>query len=97
MFAFENILQTLKKEKNRLIQEYSIQSLALFGSYSRNEQTLDSDIDIMVELGTDHLGLRFIDLAEDLEKILEHKVDLVSKDAIKPRYWVEIEQDIKYV
>ncbi|WP_366090998.1 nucleotidyltransferase domain-containing protein, partial [Segetibacter sp.] len=43
----------------------------------------ESDIDIMVELHG-YLGYGFIELAEKLEYILQKKVDLVSRDGLKP-------------
>jgi len=62
----------------------------LFGSYARNEQTETSDIDILVELDyTKKVGMEFISMQFDLEKLLHSKVDLVSAGGlskyIKPR------------
>lgn len=62
----------------------------LFGSYARNEQSKDSDIDILVELDhTKPVGLGFVTMKIELEKILSIKVDLVSTSGIskyiKPR------------
>lgn len=45
-----DILMELKKVKPILKDKYGVISLALFGSYSRNEQTENNDIDIMVDL-----------------------------------------------
>ncbi len=44
----------------------------------------------MVEFN-DKIGIRFIDLAEEIESLLERDVDLVSKKAIKPKYFKSIE------
>lgn len=70
--------------------------MAIFGSYSRNEEDKDSDVDIVVEFNG-KIGLRFIDLAHELEKLIDLKVDLVSKNGIKKRYWNSIKQDLIYV
>ena len=70
--------------------------MAIFGSYSRGEQSQSSDVDIMVEFDKP-IGLRFVDLAEDLESLLSTKVDLVSRKAIKPRLLRIIEPDFIYV
>lgn len=43
------IIQQLKKAKPFLSKKYGLTELALFGSYSRNEETDLSDIDIMVD------------------------------------------------
>ena len=51
----------------------------LFGSFSRGEATETSDIDLLVELDyTQPIGLEFIQMKLDLQKILSQKVDLVS-------------------
>jgi len=51
----------------------------LFGSYSRGEETEDSDVDLLVELDySQPIGLEFIQMQIDLQKLLSKKVDLVS-------------------
>ena len=78
-------------------RSYGFTSLALFGSYSRNTAVVGkSDIDVMVEFA-EPIGIRFIDLADELEQILKQKVDLVSRKAIKPKYFKVIEPDLIYV
>jgi len=55
----------------------------LFGSYVRNEANNQSDIDILVDLDyTQRIGLQFIQMKIDLEKLLENKVDLVSSNGL---------------
>jgi predicted nucleotidyltransferase len=43
------------------------------------------------------IGIEFIDLANELEILLRRKVDLVSKEGIKPKYFQEIQPEILYV
>jgi predicted nucleotidyltransferase len=51
----------------------------LFGSYVRGQADEDSDIDILVDLDySEKIGLQFIQMKLDLEKLLNSKVDLVS-------------------
>ncbi|MCK6612170.1 MAG: nucleotidyltransferase domain-containing protein [Bacteroidia bacterium] len=71
-------------------------NIAIFGSYARNQQTPDSDIDILVEFNKP-IGMEFIDLAEELEKILSQKVDLVSKRGLKESHFRAIQDEISYV
>lgn len=55
----------------------------LFGSYVRGEADDQSDIDILVDLDySQKIGLQFIQMKLDLEKILSTKVDLVSSNGI---------------
>jgi predicted nucleotidyltransferase len=44
------ILSELKRVKPELINKYGLASLALFGSYSRDEQSKESDIDLLLTL-----------------------------------------------
>ena len=86
----------LSLAKPNLEKKYGIPSLALFGSYNRNEANTNSDIDVMVEFN-EPLGVKFIDLADELEDILHEKVDLVSRKAIKPAYYHHIQSHLIYV
>jgi uncharacterized protein len=55
----------------------------IFGSYVRGEADNQSDIDILVDLDyTKTIGLQFIQMKLDLEKILNSKVDLVSSNGL---------------
>ena len=92
----QNITNKLSKLKVRLKERYPISSMALFGSYARNEQTDTSDVGIMVEFNG-KIGIKFIDLANDIEKALGLKVDLVSKKGIKEQYLNTILSDLIYV
>lgn len=57
----------------------------LFGSFSRNEQTPDSDVDIIVLLDKSRpIGLKFFGMWKDLEELLGRKVDLVSEGTLLP-------------
>jgi len=96
MLTKETIRTKLRETLPRLQEKYPIEKLALFGSYSRDEQNDNSDIDILVEFNG-NIGWEFFDLADELKKILGQKVDLVSRRGIKPHYWEFIHRDILYV
>ncbi len=96
MKSLNEIKSNLTSHKQELCSEYPIQSIAIFGSYARREQTENSDLDIMVEFN-DKIGIRFIDLAEEIEKITGLKVDLVSRKGIKNKYFNSISTDLIYV
>ncbi|MFA6262422.1 MAG: nucleotidyltransferase family protein [Bacteroidia bacterium] len=96
MTTLSDIKETLKNNKARLSTKYGLNNIAIFGSYGRGQQTADSDIDILVDFNQP-IGVEFIDLAEELEKLLRTKVDLVSKNGVKPEYFKQIESDLNYV
>ena len=57
----------------------------LFGSFSRGEETQDSDVDIIVSLDNSKpIGLKFFGMWSDLEELLGRKVDLVSEGTLLP-------------
>ena len=66
----------------------------LFGSFSRNEQTPDSDVHIIVLLDKSRpIGLKFFGMWNDLEELLGRKVDLVSEGTLLPFAQESAEKD----
>lgn len=96
MKSLTEIKATLAERKALLFDKYPIQSLAIFGSFARNEQNDDSDLDLVVEFNG-KIGSDFIMLADELESYLGFKVDLVSRKGIKDRYFQTIKSDLIYV
>lgn len=96
MKSLSEIKSTLQTNKDKLFVSYPIKSLAIFGSFARNEENELSDLDLLVEFN-DKIGIRFIDLANELETLMGVKVDLVSKKGIKKHYLQSIEEDLIYV
>jgi len=96
MKSLKEIKSTLSNHKDQLFADYPIKSLAIFGSYSRNEQNRESDLDLIVEF-YGKIGIRFIDLADELEDLLGFRIDLVSKNGIKDKYFQSISSDLIYV
>jgi predicted nucleotidyltransferase len=92
----EDILTALRDLKPTIAERYKLRSLALFGSYARNEQTPHSDVDVLVDVDPS-IGLGFIDLAEAIENRLGIKTDVIPADGVKPRYQAVIQQDLVYV
>jgi predicted nucleotidyltransferase len=92
----QEVLEQLAKSKDRLFAKYGIVELAILGSLSREAHTADSDIDILVDFSGE-IGIEFIDLAEELEEMLDKRVDLVSKKGVKDKYFDCIKDDLIYV
>lgn len=91
-----DILERLRELKPLLKEDYSVKSIGLFGSFSDNSFSKDSDIDILIELERP-IGWRFFTLAIFLEKIFERKIDLVTKNALKEQIRDQILKQVKYV
>lgn len=80
----EELLARLRRELPRLRLEYAVRSFGLFGSFARREQGEGSDVDLLVDYDQTPGMFRFLDLEEELETILGCRVDLVTRDALKP-------------
>ncbi|MCI0589282.1 MAG: nucleotidyltransferase domain-containing protein [Planctomycetes bacterium] len=93
MKATQEILRLLAQAKPELARRFGVRRLALFGSYARGEQREDSDVDVIVDVDPS-IGLRFVDLAEEIEDLLGVRTDLVSRRAIKARNWEVIEKEL---
>jgi len=72
----DEIIAYLKKHKNYFMQKYKIAKIILFGSYSRNENKQESDIDIAIETPVSDY-FKLYDFKEELEKSFHTQVDIV--------------------
>lgn len=77
-------IEEIKRKALPILQAYGVRRVGLFGSCVRGEMTSDSDIDMLVEIGSDISLLDFVGLKLELEDALNRKVDLVEYSTIKP-------------
>ena len=96
MTTKEEILRTLAKDKSELQKQFKVRKMALFGSYARGEQRVDSDVDILVDVDPS-IGLEFVTLARRLEALLGLNGDLVSSRAVSSKAMKFIESELIYV
>jgi predicted nucleotidyltransferase len=71
----------------------------LFGSFARNEETQDSDIDILVQF-TPGVKISLFDyggIVYDLEKSTGYRIDLVQEHMLKPFVREAVERDKKLI
>jgi len=68
-----------------LKERYNVESIGIFGSYLHQQQTENSDLDLLVTFYKSPSLLKFVELENYLSDLLEVKVDLVMKDTLKPR------------
>lgn len=79
-----------------LIREYSVKRLGLFGSFSDNSYSDNSDIDILVEFEKP-VGWKFLSLEIFLEEVFNRKIDLVTKNALKEHIKDKVLDQVKYI
>ncbi|MBW8877822.1 MAG: nucleotidyltransferase family protein [Acidobacteria bacterium] len=80
----DRYIHTLRQLLPELAQKYHVSSLEVFGSFVRDEQTSESDLDVLVTFSKTPGLLRFISLENFLGDLLGVKVDLVMKTALRP-------------
>ena len=92
------ITDILKKYEKELSRRYGIDRIGIFGSYIRNEDREESDLDILVEFEQDaDIGLlKFVEIENYLSDLLGVRVDLVEKSALKPRIGRHILKEVVY-
>lgn len=72
-----------RAEIKRLAAKAGVTNLRVFGSVARGQETAHSDIDLLVDLGTDTGLFTLVALRGELERLLEAGVDLVPADSLK--------------
>ena len=90
-----DIERILKEQKKYLSDKYFVEKIGIFGSYSRDEQTEESDIDILVEFNRP-VGFEFLELKEYLESLFQKPVDLVTINALKPLIKDNIMNEVQF-
>lgn len=94
MRTFDEIKNILLQNKERLEEKFGVREMAVFGSYARNKQNEQSDVDILVDFKEPIGLLKFIELERYLSDLLDVKVELVTRRALKPRIGKYILQEI---
>jgi len=92
-------LDILRKKQDTVLADFGVKKIGIFGSFAKGKQTSKSDIDILVEFDKNQkMGFfRFIELEDELKKMLKRKVDLVTKKALKPIMKQQVLEDVIYV
>ena len=97
----QNKDQVLREIKTRRadLRQFGVRRLGLFGSFVREEQSTESDLDFLVEFEPNEKTFNnYMDLAFFLEDLFERKVDLLTTESpspfIGPRILDEVEYDI---
>jgi len=77
MLSRDAAMQLLRQKRDYLREEFGVARIGIFGSIASDQPHDSSDVDIIVEFNRP-IGFRFMDLADYLEGLLGHKVDLLT-------------------
>ena len=92
--------QPLNKYQHKVIQiaqDNDVSYVALYGSYSRGEQTKDSDLDLLVSFDKKKGLLDLISIEQKLSELLNIKVDVVTKEGLNKHIKPYIQDDLKII
>lgn len=89
-------LNIFNEKRSILRDRYRVKEIGIFGSVARGEQTAASDVDVLVEFFEPIGFFKFLDLENFLASMLNKKVDLVTKKALKPIVKDQILKDTVY-
>src|SRR4030042_1929415 len=93
----EEVKNRLFDKKAEIRKRYHVKKIGVFGSIVRNKQTKKSDIDILVEFEKGHKDFfNYMRLKYYLEELLDRKVDLVIKEAVKAQLRERILNEVVY-
>ena len=98
MIRREEIIAYLQENKEIFHDLYGIRKIGLFGSFARNEQTDNSDLDILIEMDSksENIFDKRMQLQELLMEKFSRKVDICHEQAIKPAFRNLIMKDAIY-
>ena len=95
--AKKDIFRFLKSNEH-ILRSYGVKKIGLFGSYVRNKQNKNSDIDILVEFYKYKKNYNnFINLVYYLEDNLNTKIDLLTIESLSPYIGQRILNEVEYV
>ncbi len=92
----QSVIESIRSQKNYLSNAFGVEEIGVFGSYARGDETAESDVDILIQFkkpSFDSLMGAYL----YLEKLLNKKVDLVTKSrSLSTRFLTIIEKEIIY-
>ena len=93
----ESILTIIKRNQGK-IKSFGVKKLGLFGSFAREEQNVESDLDLLVDFEKGRKTFdNFINLSFFLEDLMNRPIELITPESLSPYLKPHILKDIEYV
>ncbi|MBF0473721.1 MAG: nucleotidyltransferase domain-containing protein [Nitrospirae bacterium] len=96
ILSIEDILLYLRNNKRFFYEDFGVTRMGIFGSFTRGQQTLSSDIDMVIEIEPKNIH-SFMKFKRFLEKELSSKIDMGFEHSLKPIIKDKIKGQIIYV
>jgi uncharacterized protein len=95
--TLKRITNVLRKNHEKIKDQFRVKKIGIFGSYVRGEQGPKSDVDILVSFSRSPGYFGFLELEEFLSHLLDAKVDLVTPEALRPTIGKRILKEVVYL
>lgn len=82
--ALSPIIENKRNDILRIAAQHGASNIRVFGSVARGEAEPESDLDLLIQLESGRSLLDLIAIKQDLEDLLERKVDVLTESAISP-------------
>lgn len=97
MLNQEHILNQLKNHQSEF-KGFGVERIGLFGSYIRNEQNDNSDIDLLVEFSKDEKTIKnYFNVCEFIDTLFPIRVEVLTEKSISKYILPQILKEVKYV
>ena len=88
-----SLVNTLRRHRKELEDRFGVKHISIFGSFVREEQTENSDVDILISFKKTPTLIELVELKEYLENLIGLKVDLITEKGISPYVRPYIERE----
>ena len=85
------------RENADLLKKYSVSRIGLLGSYVKGNASKNSDIDLLVDFSGSITLFQYVNLVDSIASFLNHKVDLVIVNGIKPLIKEQIMNEVEWI
>ena len=91
----KDVLLKLEEHLPEIRDRFGIETLGIFGSVARGEDTPESDVDIFYKFDPERISYAsYLDFYDFLENLLERKIELVALDSMPGRFRKAIDEDM---
>ena len=93
----QQVIDLLKENREKL-KSFGVKRVGLFGSFVTDNQSSNSDIDLLVDFDKSKKSFRnFMGTIDFTENIFGRKVDLLTTESLSPYIAPHIQKEVKYV
>ena len=92
------IKKNLNKSIIRYLKKYNVDRIGIFGSYARNQNLKNSDLDLLIRFKKNPTLLQMVRIERELSEILGIKVDVVTEPSLTDKTLKKnIERDLQLI